>query len=119
MGDVDLDKDIKFHNNRTYGPDTCLLVPAAINRVIYHRITSQSNLPLGVTYDEKFNRYKARGRINKKDFLFGYYNTAEEAFSRVKLEKEKELHKLAELYKPYMPQEVYDAVMNYRVEATD
>ena len=119
MGEVDLDKDIKYHNNKIYGPDTCLLVPAAINRRIYHRITSYTGLPLGVTYDEKSGRYKARGRADKKDKFFGYYNTVEEAFARVKLEKEKEIRKAAELYKPYMPEEVYNAVINYKVEITD
>lgn len=53
MGELDLDKDMKFHNNRIYGPDTCILIPAAINRRIYHRITSSSEYPLGVTYDKK------------------------------------------------------------------
>lgn len=119
MGDLDLDKDMKSHNNKVYGPDTCLLIPAAINRRIYHRITSSSDLPLGVTYDKKTGKYKARGRINKKDVYFGKYDTIEEAFQRVKLEKENEIRKAAELYKPYMPQEVYDAVINYKVEITD
>lgn len=119
MGDLDLDKDMKSHNNKVYGPDTCLLIPAAINRRIYHRITSSSNLPLGVTYDKKTGKYKARGKIDKKDVHFGKYDTIEEAFQRVKLEKESEIRKAAELYKPYMPQEVYDAVMNYEVEITD
>ena len=119
MGDLDLDKDMKSHNNKVYGPDTCLLIPAAINRRIYHRITSSSDLPLGVTYDKKTGKYKARGRIDKKDVYFGKYDTIEEAFQRVKLEKENEICKAAELYKPYMPQEVYDAVINYKVEITD
>lgn len=119
MGDLDLDKDMKSHNNKVYGPDTCLLIPAAINRRIYHRITSSSDLPLGVTYDKKTGKYKARGRIDKKDVCFGKYDTIEEAFQRVKLEKENEIRKAAELYRPYMPQEVYDAVINYKVEITD
>jgi hypothetical protein len=119
MGDVDLDKDIKFRKNRIYGPDTCLLVPATINRMLYHRITSKTGLPLGVTYDEKFNRYRARGRIDKKDKFFGFYNTVEEAFDRVKNEKEKEIRKAAELYKPYIPEEVYNAVISYQVMIDD
>lgn len=119
MGDVDLDKDMKFHNNKIYGPDTCLLIPAPINRMIYHRITTQSNLPLGVTYNKKNGLYRARGRIDRKDVLFGYYPTIEEAFARVKFEKEREIRKTAELYKPYMPEEVYEVVINYQVEITD
>lgn len=119
MGDVDLDKDIKIHKNRVYGPDTCLLVPAAINRMLYHRITSHTGLPLGVTYDKKFNRYKARGRIDKKDKFFGFYNTIEDAFNRVKMEKEKEIHKVAEVYKPYVPKYIYDAIINYEVMIDD
>lgn len=95
------------------------MVPAAINRRIYHRITSYSDLPLGVTYDKRTGKYKARGRIDRKDVHFGKYDTIEEAFQRVKLEKENEIRKAAELYKPYMPQEVYDVVINYKVEITD
>lgn len=113
MGTVDLDKDIKYHNNRIYSPDTCLLIPATINRMIDHRRTIFTGLPLGVSIDKKTSKYKARGRIDKIDKHFGIYDTIEEAFAVVKYEKEKELRKVAEIYKPYMPSEVYQAIINY------
>lgn len=63
--------------------------------------------------------YRARGRVDKKDVMFGYYPTVEEAFARVKMEKEKEIRKAAELYKPYMPEEIYNIAINYSVEMND
>lgn len=119
MGTVDLDKDIKVQDCRIYGPDTCLLVPDTINRMLYHRITSKSKYPLGVSYDKKRKKYLARGHVDKEDVYFGSYDTVEEAFIRVKEEKEKEIRKYAKLYKPYMPDEVYQAIINYEIKASD
>ena len=119
MGEVDLDKDIKYHNNKVYGPDTCMLIPATINRRIVHRRTVYTGLPLGVSYNKKTGKYNARGYIDKKDVYFGSYDTIEEAFNRVKLEKENEIRKVTELYKSYIPVEVYNAIMSYEVKLDD
>lgn len=119
MGRIELDKDFKVKECRVYGPETCLLIPQRINGAKPKTRTVDREFPIGMTYQKKKGKYQVR--INKygEDTIIGLYNTAEEAFLVLKEEKEKELHRLAELYKPYISEEVYNAVINYEVEITD
>ena len=49
----------------------------------------------------------------------GRFNTPEEAFYTYKEAKEKEIKRVADLYKDRIPQKLYDAMYNYEVEITD
>ena len=119
MGRIELDKDFKVKECRVYSPDTCLLIPQRINGAKPKTRTTDREFPIGMTYQA--NRHKYRVRINQdgKDTVIGYYDTVEDAFSVLKREKEKELRRLADLYKPYIPDEVYQAVINYEISITD
>lgn len=119
MGRIELDKDFKVKECRVYGPDTCLLIPQRINGAKPKTRTINREFPIGMTYQASKGKYKIRISKYGEDTVIGYYDTPEKAFAVLKEEKEKELHRLAELYKPYIPQEVYDAVINYKVEITD
>lgn len=119
MGRIELDKDFKIKNCRIYGPDTCLLIPQRINGCKPNRRTGDRELPIGITFNKEKQKYRVRTNVDGKDTRIGYYDTFGEAFSVFKSVKENEMKKLANLYKPYIPQEVYDAVMNYEVEETD
>lgn len=119
MGRVELDKDFKVKECRIYGPDTCLFVPQRINGAKPKARTIDREFPIGLTYQAKLGKYQVR--INKygKDTVIGRYNSKDEAFLVLKREKEGELRRLAEIYKPYIPEEVYNAVINYKIEITD
>lgn len=119
MGRVELDKDFKDKHSRIYGPHNCLLIPQRINGAVPKRRTIDKEFPIGITFNKEKQKYHVRVTLNGKDTHIGNYNTFEEAFSVFKSTKESELKRLAELYKPYIPKEVYDAVINYRVEITD
>ena len=119
MGRVELDKDFKNKHCRTYGPDTCLLIPQRINGAAPKRRTIDKEFPIGITYNKQKQKYHVRLTLYGKDTHIGNYNTFEEAFKVFKETKEGELKRLAELYKPYIPEEVYAAVVNYQVEETD
>lgn len=119
MGRVELDKDFKHKNCRIYGPDTCLLIPQRINGCKPNRRTTDREYPIGITFNKEKQKFRVRTNVDGKDTRIGFYDTFDEAFQVFKRVKENEMKKLANLYKPYIPQEVYDAVINYEVEVTD
>lgn len=119
MGRIELDKDFKDKHCRTYGPDTCLLIPQRINGAVPKRRTIDKEFPIGITFNKEKQKYHVRVTLKGKDTHIGNYDTFEEAFKVFKSTKEGELKRLAELYKPYIPEEVYEAVINYEVEETD
>ena len=119
LGRLELDKDIKFKSSRIYSPNTCLLIPQRINSYIKNRRDINKKFPIGITYNEKKQKYHVRTNVDGKDTHIGDYNSLDEAFCALKNIKENELKKLAELYKLYIPKEVYDAIVNYTIEITD
>lgn len=119
MGRIELDKDFKVKECRIYSPDTCLLIPQRINGAKPKARTIDREFPIGLTYQANRGKYQVRMNKYGRDTIIGLYDTKEEAFAVLKREKEGELKRLAELYKLYIPKEVYDAVINYEVEITD
>lgn len=112
-----LDKDILIKGNKIYSPDTCVFVPQCINSLFTKCNSKRGNLPIGVTLHN--HKYRAslstsEGRITSK-----VYDTKEEAFLVYKEIKEKEIKRVADLYKDKIPQKLYDAMYNYEVEITD
>lgn len=119
MGRVELDKDFKNKYSRTYGPNTCLLIPQRINGAAPKRRTIDKEFPIGITFNKEKQKYHVRVTLNGKDTHVGNYDTFDEAFQVFKSTKEGELKRLAELYKQYIPEEVYKAILAYKVEETD
>ena len=81
-----LDKDILDIGNKCYSPDACVFVSKAVNGLLTYKRSSNSGLPIGVSYQEfnalGFKRkkpYSVVFRINGKSKYFGRYATAEEA----------------------------------------
>ena len=57
--------------------------------------------------------------IDNRQRHIGYFKTSEEAFEAYKVEKEKEIKRLANNYKKELTKEVYKALCNYKVEIND
>lgn len=116
---MDLDKDILYKENKTYSSETCCIVPHGINALILNCKKSRGDLPLGVWHDKADGRYRismsCHGELSKK----GSFKTAEEAFIRYKTDKEKFLKNIAEEYRGRIPDKVYEAIKNWKIEATD
>ena len=108
-----LDKDILIKNNKLYSPKTCIIVPERINLLFIYK--SKNGLPCGVGYDKSRKKYRAQ--MNNK--FLGRFDTPEEAFYSYKEAKEKEIKKVADEYKDDIPQKLYEAMYNYKVEITD
>ena len=126
LGDekMQLDKDLLNRGNRIYEPDSCIFVPQKINALILKTQGKRGDLPIGVTYYKRNNKYGAQCcHLGKgKCRYLGLYDTPEEAFYVYKTEKERYVKQVADEYKqkyPQFPQRLYEAMMNYQVEITD
>ena len=114
---LELDKDLKCKGNKIYSPNTCLLVPHEINSLIVSCRKNRGNLPVGVTY--RFNKYHAQINKDGKKIHLGSFDTLEDAFNVYKHEKECYIKSVADRYKNILPQEVYNALYEWKVELID
>ena len=68
---------------------------------------------------EDKNKFLSRCSDGKKYKFLGYYNTPQEAFNVYKNFKEMVIKQVADEYKPYIPQKLYEAMYRYEVEIDD
>lgn len=115
----DLDKDILFKGNKVYSPETCCFVPQEINKLFTTRKNHRGEYPIGVVYHKRDNKFQAQINTNGTRKFLGYFNTPEEAFEAYKKAKEKEIKEMAKLCKGIVTDEVYQALINYKIERND
>lgn len=116
---VDLDKDILFKGNKVYSPETCAFVPHEINTLFVNGKACRGELPVGVYYDTEKGKYRANMAFMGRSIKLGTFDTADEAFARYKEDKEDFVKDIAEQYRKQIPQKVYKAMLNWKVEITD
>lgn len=116
---MELDKDILIKGNKIYSPSTCIFVPQSINKLFTKSDKTRGEYPIGVSKCKSKDKIRARCNINGKCKELGEYYNIEEAFQVYKLYKENYIKQVAEEYKPYIPQALYDAMYRYEVEITD
>lgn len=107
---LDLDKDILIPGNKIYSPNTCLLVPQRINELFTYKFKS-NGLPVGISRTIS-GQYLAK--YNGKQL--GIYNTLEEAYEKYALKKEEIIKQIAEQYQYMIPEKLYNALLNYKVD---
>ena len=116
--ELHLDKDILFHGNKVYGPETCVFVPQLINSLFAKCKASRGLYPIGVT--EANGKYCARGSIGIGAMKhIGYFTTPTEAFNAYKEFKENYIKSVAERYRDIIPEKLYVAMMKYEVLIDD
>lgn len=120
-----LDKDILNKGNKIYSPDNCVFVPNNINMLFVKHDKARGDYPIGVYYDKKSKKFKAKCSIydfkenkNKNKHL-GTYGTPKQAFKIYKEFKESNIKEVADFYKEQIPEKLYRALYNYEVEIND
>ena len=117
---MELDKDILVKGNKIYSQETSVFVPKDINCLFIKRNKCRGLLPLGVYLHSDKDKFVAQSYdINKKMKYLGRYNTPEEAFSVYKKYKEDVIKQVADHYKSYIPNRLYESMYKYEVEITD
>lgn len=112
-----LDKDILLKGNKIYSPETCCFVPQEINKIFVKRDKTRDKYPTGV-YREGTS-FIAKITVDSKSEHLGYYKSIEKAFQAYKEVKEKHIKEMAKLFKSYISEKAYQALINYKVEITD
>lgn len=116
-----LDKDILVKRNKIYSPETCVFVPHVINGLFVKSDKARGDLPIGVSYNRNRNNYIAQcSKITKgKNRKLGYFKNPDKAFKAYKKDKEKYIKEIANEYKGRIPESLYIALINYKVEKGD
>jgi hypothetical protein len=74
-----LDKDLLCRGERIYSPDTCTFISGRLNTLLSDSRAIRGEFPLGVTYDHKNKKYRAKCKLHGKTIHLGRFNTALEA----------------------------------------
>jgi hypothetical protein len=92
--DKQLDKDLKVHGNKIYGPKTCVFIPKEINTLISEGRHSSYQLKKGLTIDHG----KIRARIRKygKLYQIGNFDNEKDAHDAWVIERKKYIMEVAE-----------------------
>lgn len=117
---MELDKDILVKGNKIYSPEACVFVPHSINTLFIKSNTTRGKYPIGVNYKKSINKYQARySDINKKSVYLGCFETVIDAFYAYKIAKENYIKEVADKYKNYIPNKLYEAMYNYQIDIND
>lgn len=116
---LDLDKDILFKGNKEYSPSTVAFVPHEINTLFLNNNKNRGDLPIGVNFDKDKGKYRAHMSFMGRPIKLGTFDNAESAFDRYKEYKEDFIKDLAEQYKNKIPDKVYQAMVNWKIEIDD
>ena len=118
---MNLDKDILFKGNKIYSSETCVFVPQSINMLFVKRDSKRGNLPIGVGFNHlNSDKYIARSKdINGKLKHIGSFNSIDEAFKASKIYREGVIKSIAESHKGIIPDRLYYALIDYRIEKND
>jgi len=112
-----LDKDILVRGNKVYSPTTCRFVPPIINTLLISCLSKRGEYPIGVYKAAK--KFICRVHINGKRIRFGVFNSPEEAFYVYKCIKEKEIKRMASIWKETLDLEIYESLYNWEILITD
>lgn len=113
----ELDKDILEKESKIYSPETCCFIPSVINIAFTKRNTLRGKYPIGV--NKKGNSFIAQLNAGGKKIHLGSFKTPEEAFYKYKESKENYIRELANEYKDFITNKVYDALISYEVKIND
>lgn len=107
-----LDKDLLFKGNKIYSPETCCFVHQEINKLFTKSDKMRGDLPIGVSKTK--GGFVAIHRNN-----LGTHSLPIIAFNAYKVDKEEEIKRKADEWKPLIKPNVYEAMYAYKVEITD
>lgn len=115
---MNLDKDILTKGNKVYSPNNCCFVPQRINNLFIKNNKTRGDLLIGVSHNRSRNNYLVQC-CTKTNRIKKYFKNENEAFLFYKKIKEKYIKEVANEYKYKIPNNLYNALCNYKVEITD
>ena len=116
---MELDKDILVRGNKIYSPETCVFVPKRINLLILKSERKRGEFPIGVYYDRGKKKYVASLSYEGKSLKIKRCDLPIEAFFWYKWYKEAYIKQVADEYKDKIPEKLYKALYDWKIEITD
>lgn len=111
---LELDKDLFSKGEKIYSPDTCCFLPKKINIAITCKCTKSSMLPTGISI------YYSGGYIatvqNGSRRVSKTFRNLDDACEFYVSTKERYIREMAGFYKEYLPERIYNALMEYKVK---
>lgn len=117
--DLHLDKDLTVIGNKQYGPNTCSLVPRAVNSLLISRRADRGPYPIGVQMHKSTGKFRAMISVDSKLKCLGLHKTEYEAFVAYKIAKEQYVRDVALKYKDHLTATVYNNLLNFTVNIDD
>ena len=74
-----LDKDLFSNGGKVYSIDTCCFLPPVINSFISNKKCKSNNLPTGVTWHKRNERYQVDIKFDGKSVYLGSFKTLSDA----------------------------------------
>jgi len=116
--ELHLDKDILIKNNKLYSPNTCILIPESLNKLLTKTNKFRGGYPIGVV--NHLGKYEVKcGCGDGSGKYLGRYKNIDDAFNTYKMFKENTIATQAEKYKKYLSINAYNALLHYTVEIND
>lgn len=109
-GRLHVDKDILYPGNKVYSPENCILIPQRINELFSVCSRGKSNLPQGI------KKWKTGYSASYCGKSLGMYKTLKEACEVYIKRKEQAIREVANEYKGIIPETVYNALINYKID---
>lgn len=116
---MELDKDILLKGNKIYSPETCIFVPQRINKLFVTAAKIRGEFPIAVYYDKQKKKYIASMSYKGKNLKLGQCNSPIDAFYVYKFYKQELIKHIADEYRELIPDKVYQAMINWKIEITD
>lgn len=110
-----LDKDILVKGNKVYGPDTCCLVPEAVNLAVRGGYGLNNPDEFGAYLDKRIGKYSSRISMFGKELHLGMFDKPEDASKAFKKAKKHYMKCLADVYKESIDEEVYLALSDWGI----
>ena len=111
----ELDKDLLVKNNKIYSPETCCLLPKALNLLILDTPASRGSYPRGVSFNKVSNKCVASLSLNGISKTLGMFDCPEEASAAYVQAKETHVKKMAKRWEQKIDTKAYAALMNWTV----
>lgn len=110
----ELDKDILGGDLKVYSPETVCFIPRSVN-IFFSRNTQKGNdLPTGVTFNRRLNKYVASCNVGGKNTQhLGVFESSDEAVMAYKRVKQELLRNLANSLKGEIEDRVYNKLITY------
>lgn len=110
-----IDKDLTVIGNKTYSPSACRFIPSSINTLLMDCGASRGDLPQGVYFDSRKQKYIAQVKKNGATKRIGAYGECSEARKAYALAKKSHIIDMANLHKNDLGETIYQNLISWKV----